>query len=129
MLRASMSSSSEQKVPKSSRRYSMRRLSTRRKRLPRVLTEAKSYAGGLFAFERIEHLSEDLARKALTEPAAIEGVAWDDDAITFVVQETSGYPYFLQQFGLDTWNDAPGPGITVADAQVGAARGRMHYEE
>ena len=77
--------------------------------LPRVLAEAKSYAEQLFVFERIEHLTEDVARRALTEPAAIEGVAWDDDAITFVVAETSGYPYFLQQFGQDTWNDAPGP--------------------
>ena len=75
-------------------------------------------------FERIEHLPEDVARRALAEPAAIEGVAWDDDAITFVVAETSGYPYFLQQFGQDTWNDAPGPAITLADARVGAARGR-----
>jgi hypothetical protein len=54
----------EAELPKSSRRYSMHRLSTRRKRLPRVLAEAKSYAERLFAFERIEHLSEDLARKA-----------------------------------------------------------------
>ena len=53
--------------------------------LPRVLAEAKSYAERLFVFERIEHLTEDVARRALTEPAAIEGVAWDDDAITFVV--------------------------------------------
>jgi DNA transposition AAA+ family ATPase len=97
--------------------------------LPRVLAEAKSYAERLFVFERIEHLTEDLARKALTEPAAIEDVAWDDDAITFVVQETSGYPYFIQQFGQDTWNDAPGPGITLTDARVGAARGRAALDD
>src|SRR6201993_116852 len=64
--------------------------------LPRVLAEAKSYAERLLAFERIEHLAEAVARSALTEAAAIEGVRWDDDAITFVVRETSGYPYFLQ---------------------------------
>lgn len=97
--------------------------------LPRVLAEAKSYAERLFVFERIEHLSGELARKALTEPAATEGVAWDADAVTFVVQETSGYPYFLQQFGQDTWIDAPGPGITLADARLGAAKGRAALDD
>jgi hypothetical protein len=97
--------------------------------LPRVLAEAKSYAERLFVFERIEHLTEDLARKALAEPAAIEGVAWDDDAISFVVREASGYPYFLQQFGQDTWNEASGPAIALADARVGAARGRAALDD
>lgn len=92
--------------------------------LPRVLAEAKSYAERLFVFERIEELDEQLARKALVEPAGIENVQWDEDAVVFVVQETSGYPYFLQQFGQDTWNEAPGPAITVSDARVGAACGR-----
>ena len=97
--------------------------------LPRVLAEAKSYAERLFVFERIEHLTEDVARNALTEAAAIEGVSWDNDAIMFVVRETSGYPYFLQQFGQDAWNDAAGPGITLADARVGAARGRAALDD
>ena len=56
--------------------------------LPRVLVEAKSYAERLFVFERIEHLTQDLAREALAQPAASEGVAWDEAALTHVVQET-----------------------------------------
>ncbi len=92
--------------------------------LPRVLAEAKSYAERLFVFERIEHLSGDLARKALTEPAATEGVQWDDDAVSLVVDEAAGYPYFLQQFGQDTWNEAPGPAVRLSDARVGVAKGR-----
>lgn len=97
--------------------------------LPRVLSEAKSYAERLFVFERIEHLNEGLAREALIEPAAIEGVAWDEEAVKLIVRETLGYPYFLQQFGQDTWNVAPGPGITFADARVGAARGRAALDD
>lgn len=92
--------------------------------LPRVLAEAKSYAERLFAFERIEHLDGDLARDALTEPALAEGVTWDPDAVTFIVTESAGYPYFLQQFGQDTWNHAPGPILTLTDAWLGAANGR-----
>lgn len=97
--------------------------------LPRVLAEAKSYAERLFVFEKIEHLTEQLARKALEEPATSEGVSWQDMAVRLVVQETSGYPYFLQQFGQDTWNEAPGPEITVTDARVGAAKGRAALDD
>lgn len=97
--------------------------------LPRVLAEAKSYAERLFVFERIEHLEPELARRALMEPAAAEGVTWDAGAVTLVVQETSGYPYFLQQFGQDTWNCASGHEIGVADARVGAARGRAALDD
>lgn len=96
--------------------------------LPRVLAEAKSYAERLFVFERIEHLTGDLARDALTEPAATEDVAWEDEAVSFIVEETMGYPYFIQQFGQDTWNAAPGPLLTMNDALVGAARGRAALE-
>lgn len=97
--------------------------------LPRVLAEAKSYAERLFVFERIEQLSQGLACKALIEPAAIENVGWDEDAVALVVRETSGYPYFLQQFGQDTWNEAAGPEITLVDARVGAARGRAALDD
>lgn len=97
--------------------------------LPRVLAEAKSYAERLFVYEKIEQLKGELARKALTEPAATEGVHWEGDAVDFVVAETSGYPYFLQQFGQDTWNGAPGPDLTLADARLGAAHGRAALDD
>ncbi|MEB3048990.1 ATP-binding protein [Mycolicibacter sp. MYC123] len=96
--------------------------------LPRVLAEAKSYAERLFAFERIEHLDRHLAEKALIDPAAQEGVCWDDDAVSFATQEASGYPYFLQQFGQESWNEAPERTITLADARVGVARGRADLD-
>jgi hypothetical protein len=92
--------------------------------LPRVLAEAKSYAERLFTFTEIKHLDDDLAWEAITKPAEDERVLWDDNAVRHIVKETSGYPYFLQQFGQETWNEAPGPTITLEDARVGAARGR-----
>ena len=46
-----------------------------------------------------------------------------------LVEETSGYPYFLQQFGQDTWNSAPGPGVTLPDARLGAATGRAALDD
>ena len=92
--------------------------------LPRVLAEVKSYAERLFDFARIRELDDDLARSALLEPAAAEGVAWEAPAVDLVVRETSGYPYFLQQLGQDTWNLADEPPITLAHARAGTERGR-----
>lgn len=97
--------------------------------LPRVLAEAKSYAERLFTFERIEHLDDDLARDALVEPATAEDVAWDDDALTVILNEAQGYPYFLQQFGQETWNEALESPISLADSRVGAARGRAALDD
>lgn len=93
--------------------------------LPRILAEAKSYSERLFTFQPIEHLDELLAARVLTEPATAENVSWDADAVDHIVRDAAGYPYFLQQFGQDTWNEAHGPHtITLTDARVGAARGR-----
>ena len=93
--------------------------------LPRILAEAKSYSERLFSFQPIHHFDDAQATRVLTVPAADEGVEWDDEAAEYVVREAGGYPYFLQQFGQDTWNDAPGQDrIAFVDARVGVARGR-----
>ena len=97
--------------------------------LPRVLAEAKSYAERLFTFERIEHLDDDLARDALLQPSTAEGVGWDDDAVAHIVGAAQGYPYFLQQFGQETWNEATDSPITLVNARVGAARARAALDE
>lgn len=97
--------------------------------LPRILAEAKSYSERLFAFQPIEHLDELLAARVLTEPATVENVSWDADAVDHIVRNAAGYPYFLQQFGQDTWNEARGTHtITLTDARVGAARGRASLD-
>jgi hypothetical protein len=90
--------------------------------LPQLLAEAKSYAERLFIYERIEELGDDLARDALTVPASQEAVAWELDAVNFTVEATRGYPYFLQQFGQDIWNEATTSPITLIDAKIGAAK-------
>jgi hypothetical protein len=88
--------------------------------MPRVLSEARSYSERLFRFEQIAHLDADRAREAIEIPAQEEGVQWDKGAVEWVVKETTGYPYFLQQFGQEAWNQATGQHITVTDARVGA---------
>lgn len=96
--------------------------------LPRVLSEAKSYAERLFTYWEVTQLVDDAARQALTRPAAAEGVSWDEQAVGYVVTETRGYPYFLQEYGQATWNAAQGSRLTYEDARVGAAAGQGHLD-
>lgn len=91
--------------------------------LPAALAEAKSYTERLFQFSHIQHLPDHDARAVLTEPARLESVEWESDAVTLAVEVSRGYPYFLQEFGSKTWSVAPGPGITQRDAELGCAEG------
>ena len=94
--------------------------------LPRILAEAKSYSER-FKYESVEALDADLARDAIVRPARAEQVGWNADAVELIVAESRGYPYFLQQYGQDTWNAAEEDPITHADARVGAASGRSRW--
>lgn len=89
---------------------------------PALLGEAKSYAERLFSFRSINSLNEDDARAALVEPADDEGVVWQPDALDRIVEETRGYPYFLQEFGKQAWDRAGGPAeITGLDVDSAVA--------
>jgi hypothetical protein len=96
--------------------------------LPKVLSEAKSYAERLFTYREITQLEQDAARQALTKPAAAEGVSWEEAAVSYVVKETRSYPYFLQEYGQATWNAAGGTTLTYNDARVGAVSGQAHLD-
>lgn len=89
--------------------------------LPAVLTEAKTYAERLFTYRRVGALVDVDAASALTVPAAREQVFWSEEAVEVTVEAAAGYPYFLQVYGADIWNHAPGSPITVADARTGVA--------
>src|SRR5690349_18696982 len=47
--------------------------------------DAKSYAERLFTFPSVGSLDDDDARKALIEPALLEGVTFDDDAVKLAI--------------------------------------------
>lgn len=95
--------------------------------LPRILAEARSYAER-FQYMRIQQLDAAVVAEALTIPAAIEEAEWDDKAVAVVVEASGRYPYFLQQFGQETWNVATGPRIEVADARLGVAHGNNQLD-
>ncbi|HET7397356.1 MAG TPA: ATP-binding protein [Intrasporangium sp.] len=96
--------------------------------LPRVLSEARSYAERLFTYRPIAPLSDAASREALTEPATAEGVTWHTDAMVHVTSAAGGYPYFLQEFGQATWRVADGDEITADDARIGVAEGTRQLD-
>lgn len=91
--------------------------------LPLTLTKGRTYAERLFDYHDIGSLTPGESATALIEPAAQEGVEWDVDATSLVLDAAHGYPYFIQQFGSDTWRAAEASPITLPDARVGLAAG------
>ncbi len=79
------------------------------------LMSAKPYADRLFEYHELGRLSDAAARTALIAPAATRGVEFEKEAALQVVQEAAGYPYFIQEYGLELWNEAESSPITVAD--------------
>lgn len=88
--------------------------------LPVKLGEAKSYAERLFSYHHVRELTGHHARAAIADPAAAQEVTWDEDALHTVIGATSGYPYFLQEYGQAAWNaaDDTTAHITYSDARV-----------
>jgi hypothetical protein len=80
--------------------------------------KAKSYAERLFEFVRLEKLGPDAAKLALIAPAKDEEVDFTDDAITEILKQTEGYPYFLQEWGKHAWDAAQSSPITRADIDI-----------
>ncbi len=91
--------------------------------LPGLLAEERSYAERLFDYWSIGALTSQAATDALVRPALAVGVEWEQDAVEMLVERSGGYPYFLQEFGKATWDFAPRPRITLADASAGVQAG------
>jgi len=85
--------------------------------LPGLAGESKSYAERLFNFPDIGPLSEADAAKALLDPVTAVGVEFEDAALAEVFRLTQGYPYFLQEWGYQSWNHTPKSPITLQDVQ------------
>ena len=81
--------------------------------LPGLAGDSKSYAERLFSFPIIGALSEIDVARALQDPAQEEGVIFDPDSIVEIFRLTKGYPYFIQEWGYQTWNYAKGSPITL----------------
>jgi AAA ATPase domain len=88
--------------------------------LPQVVGQtgrAKSYAERLFEFAPIDRLDPTAAKAALCVPAEKEDVTFEAEAISEILRQTLGYPYFLQEWGKHSWNVADESPIERADAE------------
>jgi hypothetical protein len=85
------------------------------------LWKAKPYADRLFSYGELGSLPIPAARAALIGPAAAAGVEFEEGAARLIVAESAGYPYFLQEYGLELWNYAENSPISMED--LDAVRG------
>jgi hypothetical protein len=86
--------------------------------LPGLAGESKSYAERLFNFPDVGALSESDAAVALREPAQDAGVIFEPNALDEIYRLTKGYPYFLQEWGYQSWNLAKENLITLKIVQA-----------
>ena len=84
--------------------------------IPRLAGEAKSYSERLFRFPQIGELdAASDARVALVLPAQDLGVEFESQAVDLIVDQTQGYPYFLQEYGRIVWDETSASPVTLED--------------
>jgi hypothetical protein len=77
--------------------------------------KAKSYAERLFDFPEVGPLSASAAKTAIEKPLLDQGINIDDEALQKILQQTHGYPYFLQEWGKQVWDAASASPIELSD--------------
>lgn len=97
--------------------------------IPALTGEAKTYAERMFVRALLGALPDDAARIALAAPARVQGVQWDDDALTLAVVYTEGYPYFLQEVGRWAWRQGGGDHITRTEVETAIALAEAELDE
>jgi hypothetical protein len=93
--------------------------------LPQVLArmgKAKSYAERLFEFTPVGQLNSKDARDALVLPIERNDCSITAEAVSFLIQKTEGYAYFLQEWGKHSWDTAESCPITEDDVQSASLR-------
>lgn len=66
--------------------------------------KSKSYAERLFTYPEIGALSLEDTSLALQGPVSTQAVAFTSEAVAEIFRVTQGYPYFLQEWGYQSWN-------------------------
>lgn len=79
--------------------------------------DAKSYAERLFSYPKVGALDEKAALQAVRGPINNEGEKITDSALIKIREITEGYPYFLQEWGFQSWNTADESPIDESDIE------------
>lgn len=80
--------------------------------------KAKSYAERLFDYPVIGALSSVAATEAIQRPAISKNISFSDEAISEILEQTHGYPYFLQEWASHCWAVCEKSPVSVDDAQL-----------
>ena len=92
--------------------------------LPQVASlsgDAKSYAERLFDFPGIGPLSREDAADAIRQPVEDEDERISDAALDEIMRNAEGYPYFLQEWGYQTWNAADQSPFSVKHVEAASS--------
>ena len=91
--------------------------------------DAKSYAERLFLFPKIGPLDPVAAAEAIRIPIEQEDEAITREAVTHIVETTQGYPFFLQEWGFQTWNAAQQSPFTKSDVLAATDKAQTRLDE
>ena len=91
--------------------------------------DAKSYAERLFNFPTVGPLDHSAAIAAIKQPIKGEDEDILDEALNLIVEQTEGYPYFLQEWGYQAWNIAISSPIDRNDIAGAAATALRRLDE
>jgi hypothetical protein len=69
------------------------------------------------------------AQQALEKPAAHHGVTFEARAVEEIINKTSGYPYFLQEWGKHAWDVAHQSPITLQDVKTASVQAVAALDE
>ena len=86
--------------------------------LPGLAGNIRSYAERLFDFPQVGALSEADADMALQKPVQEKEVDFEAAALREIFRWARGYPYFIQEWGYQVWNQAEVSPITVGVVQA-----------
>ena len=68
------------------------------------LVESRTYAERMFKIQEIGRLDEEASRMAITEPLKENSIRLSAQSIETIIQETCGYPYFIQFICRETYD-------------------------
>lgn len=91
--------------------------------------EAKSYAERLFDYPAVGPLAEEAAREAIRQPIESERQSISDTALAEILRLTERYPYFLQEWGYQTWNVAGSSPIVEQDVAAASPKAIHRLDE
>ena len=91
--------------------------------------DAKSYAERLFNYPHIGPLDPQSAKAAIRQPIEAEGESIVENALEALVNQTHGYPYFLQEWGYQAWNAADASPINNDDVREAAKAAIARLDE